>query len=126
MGRESYLLDSNVVINYLSKRFADNDMLFLDIIINSGPNISIITKIEILSFDSVPANSKILRSFINDSNVMNLTDVIVEKCITLRKVKKIKLPDAIIAATANVMNMTLLSCDKDFSSIDNVLIMNIL
>jgi len=125
MGRENYLIDTNVVINYLSKRFSDDKLHFLDDIVNSVPNISVITKIEILSFDSGPENLKILRGFIADSNVMNLSDDIVEKCIIMRKEKKIKLPDAIIAATALVSNMTLLTCDKDFALIENSLIMNI-
>ena len=44
-----------------------------------------------------------------------------EQTITLRKKHKIKLPDAIIAATALVHNLTLLTRnEKDFSKISNV------
>lgn len=125
MGRLAYLLDTNIIINYLANRFSESDMHFLDEIVNSIPAISVISKIEILSFNSDENNSNLLRDFINDSNVINLNDEIVENCIILRKEKKIKLPDSIIAATASILNLRLITCDKGFSNIDNTLIMNI-
>lgn len=108
MGRLAYLLDTNIIINYLANRFSETDMHFLDEIVNSIPAISVISKIEILSFNSDENNSNLLRDFINDSNVINLNDEIVENCIILRKEKKIKLPDSIIAATASTHNLRLM------------------
>lgn len=52
-------------------------------------------------------------SFINESNVVALSDAIVETTIFIRKQIKIKLPDAIIAATALVNNFTLLTRNTD-------------
>jgi hypothetical protein len=55
------------------------------------------------------------QNFINDGILIALTDDIVEQTITLRQLYKIKMPDAIIAATAIVLDYTLLSRnDKDF------------
>jgi predicted nucleic acid-binding protein len=58
---------------------------------------------------------KVIADFITTSDVFQLTNDIVQKTIEIRRKVKIKLPDAIIAATAIVHNLTLLSTnDSDF------------
>ena len=47
-----YLIDSNVISDYFSNSFSENAMDFLETVISVIPNISIITKIEILSWRS--------------------------------------------------------------------------
>jgi predicted nucleic acid-binding protein len=59
------------------------------------------------------------------ANQYELTQEIVAETIELRKIRKIKLPDAIIAATAIVDNLTLISGNtKDFESIQGVKLFN--
>ena len=66
-----------------------------------------------------------IRSFISDSIILSLTDEVVERTIELRKLYKIKLPDAIIAATAIVHDFTLISRnDKDFARITELKYLN--
>ena len=77
-------------------------MSFMDKIINEGPKVSIITKIEVLGFKTSPEIYKILVDFFKDATVINLTFEVAEKTIELRQLHKIKLPDAIISATALV------------------------
>ena len=54
-----------------------------------------------------------LSEFFDDSIVLGLTDEIADKAIELRKNSKIKLPDAIIAASAIANNFDLLSRNVD-------------
>jgi len=123
MGR--YLIDSNVIVNYTSEKFHKEAMNFLADVIDEIPKISVITKIETLSWRSTIIQEEVsVKSFINSSNVIALSDNIVEKCIEIRRNCKIKTPDAIIAATAIVNEFTLLTSDSDFNRIPNLKVIN--
>lgn len=125
MGEQGYLIDSNVIIDWLAGRFKDKAKLFLNDIINDYPQISIISKIEILGFNSSEKDQKILEEFISESLIFNLADDIISICISLRKLYKIKLPDAIIASTALANNFILITRNsKDFDKLENLKILN--
>lgn len=49
-----------------------------------------------------------------------MNDAIKDKCIFLRNNYKIKTPDAIIAATALVFDLPLLTSDADFKKINEL------
>jgi predicted nucleic acid-binding protein len=124
MGRE-YLIDTNVVIGYLSETIPGDGLAFLDTIINEGPIVSVITKIELLSFNGSPQELYVLEKFIGLSSVIGLEDRIVDEVIFLRKNKKVKTPDAIIASTAKILDLTLLTRNTtDFKNISNLQILN--
>ena len=121
MGKK-YLLDTNVIIGFASGNFSANQHKQLAAIIDNQSYISIINKIELLGFSAVP--SRIIQ-FVNSITLLYLDDTVAEQTITLRKKHKIKLPDAIIAATALVHNLTLLTRnEKDFFKIENLRIAN--
>jgi predicted nucleic acid-binding protein len=64
---------------------------------------------------------QILEDFIDMTNVLPLSDIVVKKTISLRKSYNIKLPDAIIAATALAYNLTLVTRNMaDFQRIDEL------
>ena len=122
---EQYLIDNNVISNYFFNAFSERAIGFLANIIDKMPNLSVITKIEALSWRSPnTAKENIVRVFVNASNIIALSDDIVEKCIEIRRNCKIKIPDAIIAATAIVNDFTLLTSDSDFDRIPNLKIIN--
>lgn len=52
-----------------------------------------------------------------------LTTEVVNKCVAIRRSRKIKTPDAVIAATAIVHDLTLITNDSDFDSIDGLRIL---
>lgn len=93
MGKP-YLIDSNAVIDYPMGKLPASGMAFLDEIINDIPNVSVITQIEVLGFNSSSTTEKLLTDFFDDAFILGLTDEVVEKTIELRKAHKIKLPDA--------------------------------
>ena len=81
---------------------------------------SVITRIELLSW--VTGNKALdedIRQFINESKTIELSESIIQQTVRLRRhYKSVKLPDAIIAATAIVNDFTLLSTnDSDFEKI---------
>ena len=117
-----FLLDTNVVINYLEASLPKDSMLLLNTIVDEKPIISIITKIETLGYDFKTHDEQIvMETFINACSIININNDIVDKTISIKKAKKIKLPDAIIAATALLNNLVLLSRNlADFKSIEEL------
>ena len=100
-------------------------MKFIADIIDQTPNISVITEIEALSWvASEKVKEKILKEFIYDSNILQLTPEVVLQCVKIRRSRKIKTPDAIIAATAIAYNLTLLTNDNDFLGIQKLKLQN--
>ena len=127
MGKE-FLLDTNTVIYFLNGSFPEPAMDFLEKRLNEkGSIISIVTKIELLGWE--PPNKDhmaIVESLVRKSTIVPLTDLIAEKAILIRRTRKIKLPDAVIAASAILDDYTLISRnDKDFKGIANLSYMNL-
>lgn len=121
MEQPQYLLDTNAVIDYLGNRLLASGMGFMNTVIDAVPNVSVITKIEVLGFNAPEQHYKTLSDFINDATVLDLTNNIVEASIDIRKKHKTKLPDAIIAATAIVYDLVLISRNiSDFKNIDGL------
>lgn len=121
-----YLLDTNVVINYLDASLPKASMQFVSGIVDDKSCISVITKIEALGFNFQSASEQnTIETFISGSNVLDIDKEIVDKTIEIRKSIKITLPDAIIAATALVYDFTLLSRNsKDFKNIPALKLQN--
>ena len=125
MGKR-YLLDSNTVIDYIAGLYPDKALQWLNQLIDEEINISVITKIEVLSFEpDKDDNYTVLVDFFESSNTFELTNDIVNKTIQIRQKQKIKLPDAVIASTALVNGLILVSRNtKDFKNVPNLEILN--
>jgi len=67
---ERYLIDTNVVSGYFSASFSTSGMDFMDSIIDSIPNLSVITQIELLCWDSDTNTMQKVKDFIADSLVL--------------------------------------------------------
>lgn len=116
---ERYLIDTSAAIKYLNNSLPEAAITFLDAKLDEESNISFITKIELLVWDtSNSSNIQILQKFIDNSVVFPIDNSLIENTIEIRKRTKIKLPDALIAATTLVHNFTLLADnDKDFNKV---------
>ena len=124
MGTQ-YLIDSNAVIDYLSGKLPPNGMTFMDGIVNAVPEVSVIAKIEVLGYNAPPAAYQLLTDFMNDSDILELAEPVVNQTIDLRKQYKIKLPDAIIAATSLVHGFELISRNtSDFKNIPGLTVID--
>ena len=115
---EQYLIDTNVVSAYFSNSIPLVFVQFMDDIINAVPNISIITQIELLCWQTDDATMQKVGDFISESNVLPIESDVISNCVNIRKHKKMKTPDAIIAATAIANGYKLLTNNKvDFTNI---------
>ncbi|MBI1766756.1 MAG: type II toxin-antitoxin system VapC family toxin [Bacteroidetes bacterium] len=107
---QGHLIDTNCIIDFSLGKIPEKGKIFLASIIDGHPTISVINKIEALGFSIV--NNGIVE-LVNSSTVIGLTDEIINQTIVIRREHKIKLPDAIIAATALVFELTLVT--RNFS-----------
>lgn len=119
-----YLLDTNAVIKYLDASLTTTGMQLLNVIVDGESKVSIITKMEALGYNFRSMEEQItMEAFINGSTVLDLNNDIANRTIALRKSKKMKLPDAIIAATALVYGLVLITSNiYDFRDIDRLMV----
>lgn len=121
MEQPQYLIDTNAVIDYLGNKLPFSGMDFMNKVIDEVPNVSVVTKIEVLGFNTLEEHYRLLINFINDATVLDLTNNVVEESIEIRKKHKTKLPDCIIASTALVYDLILISRNiSDFKNIDGL------
>lgn len=90
-------------------------------VLDQIPVISIITEIEALSWiNHDKSKEQIVKLFVQDATVLGLNSAVVAQCVLIRRSRKIKRPDAIIAATAMVHNLMLITSDSDFNNIQGL------
>ena len=119
------LVDSNEIIDFVSNRIPEKSAKQLDIYFNSNFSVSIVSKIEVLGFKTQEYELKQLESFIQLSSIVYIDEAVADKTIEIRRMKRIKLPDAIIAATALVQNCILLSHNTtDFNKIEGLQVLD--
>lgn len=110
-----YLVDTNIIIYHLN-----GDAIAIDWLLSHRNKlaISVISKIEVLSHPIDGEKEPVVLSFLNQFDLIHLSDAIIEATIRLRRLRKIKTPDAIIAATALVHDLCICTRNtKDFSGI---------
>ncbi len=116
-----YLIDNNVISNFFSGAFSEQSMKFVSEVIDNVPNISVITEIEALSWiNPDKGKEKVVKEFIHDANVLGLSADVVARCVAIRRSKKMKTPDAIIAATAIANGLILVTGDAGFNNIQDL------
>jgi len=122
-----YLWDTNTAIYYLQQQFPTSAEQFMDAIIaESTPCISAITEIELLCWKApTERDAEVLKNFIDSILVIELEQPIKLRTADIRKEHKIKLPDAIIAATAIVHNLILVTRNiRDFQNVNDLKYVN--
>ena len=116
MNGNNFLLDTNAVLYLLN-----GDETLADFLFEKQLYISIITEMELLSYKKITVKEqKQIQEFINELEVLNINQAIKNTTIITKQKSSLKLPDAIIAATSIVYQITLLSADKQFKTIENL------
>jgi len=107
-----YLLDTNTVIDFCNSKLPVNAKKML---IGIEPAISVITQIELFASAKIPLPEKLnLEAFVGICTVYNnINTDMVNQTIAIRQQHKTKLPDAIIAATALVYDLVLITRNID-------------
>ncbi|MBK6998715.1 MAG: PIN domain-containing protein [Rhodoferax sp.] len=100
------VFDTNAVI-YLQKGLLRQPLLPGEYFI------SVITELELLTFHSLDATQKTwLDTFLSDIGIIELNALVKENTVRLRREHRLRLPDAIIAASALSHDATLLTNDQ--------------
>jgi len=118
-GTAKYLIDTNFLIYYLN-----GETIAIQFINRHRGTLclSIINKLEVLSYPYTEDEDVIIRNFLNGFDLLLIDDNVLEQTIFLRRQRRIKLPDAIIAATALYHNLTLVTSNtSDFKDTGIVL-----
>ncbi|MCY7349927.1 MAG: type II toxin-antitoxin system VapC family toxin [Cytophagaceae bacterium] len=120
MGTVNYLLDTNAVIFYLKgglpqpdgvfRAFTPSESAFLDGIFDVAPQCSIVTQIELMA-KSNPGGQEAtkIKTILRNSVIFEIGQDLVEETIRVRRDHRLKMPDALIAATALVQDLALIS-----------------
>lgn len=114
MSGERLLLDTNVIIGFLKgeKRI----VRFLGNRLNEGAGlfVSQITRMEMLSYQGLSKKDETgIKEFLAGVQVFMLEPRVEAKAVVIRREHRLKLPDAVIVATALVNNCVLVTCDLD-------------
>lgn len=116
MNGNNLLLDTNIVIFYLH-----GNKTAYDFIANNSVFISVISEMELLSFKNLDQEEeKVINDLLSLFTIIDLEDSIKNKAIHLRKKHNLKLPDAIIVASAIYLNCSFVSADKKLLKINEV------
>jgi len=87
---------------------------FVENLFNSQFLISVVTKIEVLGHNDFPHKMSAMSNFLSLSEISPLNETVTEKTIELkRSFRKMKLGDAIIAATSITHNLVLITRNVD-------------
>ncbi len=118
-GSSSYVLDTNIILQLLK-----GDRVLADIINNKALYVSFITEMELLSYHKLLPEEEIqIRSLLNDCYVIEMNHPLKLSAISIRKNNKMKLPDSIIAATSEHLNIPLLTSDVEFNKLNSLQIL---
>ena len=105
------LFDTNILVDYLNGVEASKQ----EIGRYTQRLVSIVTWMEVLVGATDEAETDVLEMFMRDFRVVDLTRTIAREAVDLRRGRRIRLPDAIIWATANAESALLITRNtRDF------------
>ncbi len=110
------VVDTNILIELAEgkkeiDRFLHNNRLF----------VSVVTEMELLSWPKLTESQhQFFKILLRDCEIVELIPEIRKIAVEIRKANKIKLPDAIIAATSIFLDAPLITFDSGFSKIKNL------
>ncbi|MEK9159742.1 MAG: PIN domain-containing protein [Patescibacteria group bacterium] len=114
---QEYLLDSNIIIYYIKRE--PKIVALLKKLRREYFFISVITRIEVLMGAKTEGELEFLDKILRTFAPLDLNTKIALGAVRLEKKfpKKLKFKDLLIAATAQVEGLTLVTADKDFKKI---------
>jgi len=121
-----YLIDTNILIYYLNGQLTQTGKRWMMDVLVERTCLSIISRIEILGWKGhTDASLKATEGLLSKLTEQTLNDPIATLCIGLRRNHPIKLPDAIIAATALHLDLPLITRNvTDFRTVERLRLIN--
>ncbi|NOR70428.1 MAG: PIN domain-containing protein [Methylomarinum sp.] len=115
MNGIKYLLDTNIILGVVAGNYAAGIKLKGIDLENCA--FSSVTRMELLGFPNITQNEiKIISSLLSQMSQLTIQRTIEDKTINLKQQHRIKLPDAIILATALNHQIELLTLDKKLAN----------
>lgn len=116
------LIDSNIII-YASK---PEHAFLRKFIADHSPFVSAVSYVEVLGYHRLAEQERqILEAFFVDAPILPLEQAVLDQAVHLRQQHKMSLGDALIAATALVHNLTLVTRNtQDFAWITDLMLHN--
>ena len=116
MSGSSLLIDTNIALYLL-----DGDKTVAQLLDGMDVYVSFITELELLGFEGIGKQEATdIRAFLDSCIIVETNQAIKHLTIEIRQKYRIKLPDAIIAATSIHMNIPLISADKALEKISEL------
>ena len=109
------IIDTNIAIYVLE----GNPLIEPFMTYSAG--ISVVSEMELLGRKGILEHeTTAIKNLLSDCEILRFSSSIKELTIELKQKFSIKLPDAIIAATAKYYDIPLLTADKDFKKLESV------
>ncbi|MFZ4539249.1 type II toxin-antitoxin system VapC family toxin [Propionivibrio sp.] len=120
------LIDTNVLIDYLGGNTSSAFVLNVEQALSAGSVVSVITTMELLGWRGHSEQSRCdAENLLRGMGEIGLARPVVNEVIKLRSLLAIKLPDAIIAASALVEKLPVMTANtSDFKSIPGLSLLN--
>lgn len=116
MSGNKLFVDTNIFLYLL-----DGDDTVADVLSGNQVYISFITELELLSFHELSFSDEVrIKQLIKDVTVIDINNEIKQNAIEIRKEYQIKLPDAIILASAKFLDITFFTADKQLNKVKNI------
>jgi len=112
---KTILLDTNIVLYLIGGKIKYSNLP------GGKYCISVITELELLSFPKLTKteSNKILQ-FLKEIDIVDINNTIKKETVSFRRKYSVKLPDAIICATAKYLKAILFTCDKNLIKINEI------
>jgi hypothetical protein len=111
VGAVNELFDTNILIDHLN----GVSKATREITRSNNPAISVITWIEVMTGAASSSEKAILRAFLLNFQYLEMTREVAERAAAIRRTKRLKMPDAIILATAETAGRLLVTRNvRDF------------
>lgn len=116
MSGNKLFVDTNIFLYLL-----DGEKTVADVLSGNQIYISFITELELLSFHKLNSSDEIrIKQLIKDVTIIDINNDIKQNAIEIRQEYQLKLPDAIILASAKFLDIALFTADKQLIKVKNI------
>ena len=115
MSDSAWVADTSALIHFMEGHAEAGRLL-----LGHEVHISVATEIELRTMGSIKRNARdVIERTLAMCSIWDISPSIKEQCIHFRSRYRMKLADALVAATAASLNLPLLTSDNDFNKLKN-------
>lgn len=115
MNGRKVLLDTNIVLLLLGSKLNPAGLP------DGTYVVSVVTELELLSYSGLTTTEqKLIHQFLRDAEIIELSEEIKKQSVALRRKYRLRLPDAIICATAFSYDAILVTRDRALKRVEEI------